>query len=165
MKKSKKEVRELFRITSDEYPKGLPGKKLYPIGETIPFSKDICLKIKEVFWAKTFYGPNNMYSAWTSGYLFEDGKYRTQGPMGISKDKGFDIVWMTELPKAYVDQQYKVSVAYKIHEALGYTEETRSKEPWTLSNLITYHTTKQLEKMFEDKSYEQKREELLVMHK
>lgn len=160
--KKQKEVRSLLRISADQYPKGLPGKRLPEIGSQLYISMNKRPIVTEHVHAMSFYGENDMYQAWTSFVKCDDNKMYFIGVMGNpSEMKNKEIVWLESLPAANVAYNEKVTVAKTIHKKAGFREVG---DHWPLSNLITYHTTEQLKEILSSDLTEEFKHKLKVMH-
>ena len=63
-------MKNLLEINKNEYPDGLPGKNMEYYFNAFIKHENINGKL---FWAKSFYGDNNEYNAWTSGLIDDKG--------------------------------------------------------------------------------------------
>ncbi|RTK92883.1 MAG: hypothetical protein EKK64_11100 [Neisseriaceae bacterium] len=133
--------KKLFRIKNSDYPTGLPGHILPQIGSTQRV-KGQDLIVIEQYWSKTFYGPDNMYSAWTSGVQLSNGKYYHCGPIGLS-DKPIKITWLTAIPEAHQAYIVRVDICQQIVDKLCYAQGIKTH--WVTSNLLQNYNLAELQ--------------------
>lgn len=115
---AKRKIHTLQRINSNEYPNGLPGKNslnnIFP-GKEVWLNKSksqvhdishddlkrvnpraaanwIPTFIEDAYHAKSFYGDNNQYHAWTTRIIVDGKSYAHCIVRGFVKTKGKDIL-------------------------------------------------------------------------
>lgn len=151
-----KNISNYQRISIEDAQKSMPnliGFQLPDLDEENQYSKLKDAKFVETFYARAYYGDNNQYYGYSIITIDSKGRVYNQCRMrGIIRHRG-KAIFLNETPQACIDYQNKVALVHQLMTLSNIIisddrdDENRMDYIWLRSDLLTYYSVEEIQKM------------------